>query len=63
MNAGDTIGVLDNSGCQSHAHLHVGRKDPNGNLVNFTIPCVNPTPVSDFGGDEDWDRTGETDVT
>lgn len=45
VNAGDTIGVLDSSGCQSHAHLHVGRKDPNGTLVNFTIPCVNPTPV------------------
>jgi len=48
VNAGQQIGVLDNSGCQSGAHLHVGRKDPSGNPVNFTIPCVNPTPTMSF---------------
>jgi murein DD-endopeptidase MepM/ murein hydrolase activator NlpD len=44
--AGQQIGVLDNSGCQSAPHLHVGRKDSQGNNVNFTIPCVNPLPTS-----------------
>jgi murein DD-endopeptidase MepM/ murein hydrolase activator NlpD len=44
VNAGDQIGTLDSSGCQSGPHLHVGRKDPNGASVNFTIPCVNPLP-------------------
>jgi murein DD-endopeptidase MepM/ murein hydrolase activator NlpD len=48
INAGDQIGVLDSSGCQSHPHLHVGRKDPNGVTVNFTIPCVNPLPTTKF---------------
>ena len=58
---GQVIGHLDNSGCQSAAHLHVGRKDPSGKSVNFTIPCVNPTPANKFddgtvGDDvpEDW---------
>jgi|GEM_PF-6261307 len=45
VNAGDVIGTLDSSGCQSNPHLHVGRKDPNGVSVNFTIPCVNPLPT------------------
>jgi murein DD-endopeptidase MepM/ murein hydrolase activator NlpD len=44
--AGQQIGVLDTSGCQSHAHLHVGRKDPSNVPVNFKLPCVNPTPNS-----------------
>lgn len=46
--AGQVIGHLDNSGCQSGAHLHVGRKNPSGNPVNFTIPCVNQTPTTYF---------------
>ncbi len=45
---GQSIGTLDNSGCQSKAHLHVGRKDPSGNPVNFTLPCTNPTPSKWF---------------
>jgi hypothetical protein len=48
VNAGDQIGTLDSSGCQSGPHLHVGRKDPNGASVNFTIPCVNPLPTTKF---------------
>ncbi|MDQ2839528.1 MAG: M23 family metallopeptidase, partial [Acidobacteriota bacterium] len=48
VNAGDVIGHLDNSGCQSGAHLHVGRKDPSGNPVNFTIPCVNQVPTTKY---------------
>ncbi len=47
MEREDIIGYLDNSGCQTAAHLHVARKSPNGVPVNFTIPCVNPVP---------WDR-------
>ncbi len=50
--AGQVIGMLDASGCQSHAHLHVGRKDPSGNLVNFTIPCVNPVPTNQYDDGE-----------
>jgi murein DD-endopeptidase MepM/ murein hydrolase activator NlpD len=49
VNAGDTIGVLDTSGCQKAPHLHVQRKDPSGNPVDFTLPCVNPTPQTDYG--------------
>ncbi|MGI9101847.1 MAG: M23 family metallopeptidase [Terriglobales bacterium] len=51
VNAGDSIGTLDNSGCQSAAHLHVRRKDPSGNPVNFTVPCTNPIPTSKFSDD------------
>jgi murein DD-endopeptidase MepM/ murein hydrolase activator NlpD len=43
------IGTLDNSGCQSAPHLHVGRLDATNLPVNFTIPCVNPTPFTSFG--------------
>lgn len=46
--AGQQLGTLDNSGCQSGPHLHVGRKDPNGIPVNFTIPCTNQTPTKWF---------------
>ena len=55
--AGQEIGTLDGSGCQSNPHLHVGRKDPNGNSVNFTIPCTNPYPTTKFddGTTEDND--------
>ena len=42
------IGYLDNSGCQSAAHLHVGRKDSNGHAVNFTIPCTNQLPTKQY---------------
>jgi hypothetical protein len=48
ISQGQQIGVLDNSGCQSGAHLHVGRKNPSGTPVNFTIPCTNPTPTTNF---------------
>jgi len=48
VSAGQQIGVLDNSGCQTKPHLHIARKDPSGNPVNFTIPCVNPTPTRYF---------------
>ncbi len=48
VNQGDPIGTLDNSGCQSGAHLHVQRKNTSGVPVNFTIPCTNPTPKSNF---------------
>ena len=51
--AGEMIGYLGSSGCQTAAHLHVGRKDPSGIPVNFTIPCVNPLPTTQFDdGDE-----------
>ena len=45
---GQQIGVLDNSGCQTGAHTHIARKDPNGNPVNFQLPCANSTPVAGF---------------
>lgn len=48
VSAGTQIGTLDNSGCQSGPHLHVARKNSSGNPVNFTIPCVNPTPSTSF---------------
>lgn len=48
VTAGQQIGVTDKSGCQSAGHLHMARKDPNNNPVNFTIPCVNPKPTSNF---------------
>jgi len=46
--AGQQIGVTDNSGCQSGGHIHMVRRDPNKNPVNFTIPCVNPLPTNNF---------------
>jgi peptidase M23-like protein len=54
--AGQQIGTLDNSGCQSHAHLHVARKNPSNVPVNFTLPCANQTPVGSFydGLVDDW---------
>jgi murein DD-endopeptidase MepM/ murein hydrolase activator NlpD len=48
VTAGQVIGHLDSSGCQSGAHLHIGRKDPGGTPVNFTIPCVNSIPTTKF---------------
>lgn len=44
VSQGQQIGVTDNSGCQSGGHIHMARKDPNNNPVNYTIPCVNPQP-------------------
>jgi murein DD-endopeptidase MepM/ murein hydrolase activator NlpD len=42
VSAGQVIGHLDNSGCQTRPHLHVRRRAPNnGPPVNFRIPCVN----------------------
>jgi Peptidase family M23 len=46
--AGQQIGTLDNSGCQSGAHVHVARKNSSGVPVNFTLPCTNPTPANKF---------------
>ncbi len=56
VNAGQQIGVLDNSGCQTGAHTHVQRKDANGSPVNFTIPRTNPLPTKEFydGLVDDW---------
>jgi len=48
VSRGQIIGHLDNSGCQSHAHLHVARKNTSGNPVNFTIPCVNQLPTTKY---------------
>ena len=48
VSAGQLIGTLDKSGCQKNPHLHLGRKDPSGNAVNITIPCVNPLPTTKF---------------
>lgn len=55
---GQLIGTLDNSGCQKGAHLHVGRYPPSGPAVNFTIPCVNQTPVTQL-----WDGSVDDDDT
>ncbi|HWZ53064.1 MAG TPA: M23 family metallopeptidase [Granulicella sp.] len=54
---GQIIGTLDNSGCQSGAHLHVGRYPENGPAVNFSIPCVN-APTNQL-----WDGTVDDDDT
>jgi hypothetical protein len=48
VTAAQTIGTLDNSGCQSGAHTHVARKNPSGVPVNFTLPCTDPTPTTKF---------------
>lgn len=48
VTAGQQIGTLDNSGCQSGAHLHMGRKDTTNAPVPFTIPCTNPLPTTKF---------------
>jgi murein DD-endopeptidase MepM/ murein hydrolase activator NlpD len=48
VSQGQQIGVTDNSGCQLHGHIHMRRTDPSGTPVNFTIPCVNPTPKNNF---------------
>ena len=58
VSQGQEIGTLDNSGCQQGAHLHVGRYPPSGAAVNFTIPCVNPTPTNQL-----WDGTVDDDDT
>jgi len=50
VTAGQELGTLDNSGCQSGPHLHTGRYDSNGAAVNFTVPCTNPLPTNEF-----WD--------
>ncbi|MGH9431862.1 MAG: M23 family metallopeptidase [Terriglobia bacterium] len=50
VSAGQEIGTLDKSGCQSGAHTHIARKNPSGIPVNFTIPCTNPIPTTNF-----WD--------
>jgi hypothetical protein len=48
VSAGHQISTLDNSGCQSGAHVHVARKNPSGVPVNFTLPCTNPVPTSNY---------------
>ena len=59
VNAGQVIGVLDSSGCQSNPHLHVGRKNPAGTLVNFSILCVNQIPVNKYDDREINDSVPE----
>jgi len=48
ISQGQQIGTIDSSGCQSKHHVHVARKDPSNNSVNFVIPgCSNsPTPMN-----------------
>jgi murein DD-endopeptidase MepM/ murein hydrolase activator NlpD len=46
VTAGQQIGTIDASGCQSGRHTHIGRYDPNGVAVNFTVPCSYPTQFS-----------------
>jgi murein DD-endopeptidase MepM/ murein hydrolase activator NlpD len=48
VTAGQQIGTLDNSGCQSGAHTHIARKNSSGIPVNFTLPCTNPIPKTNF---------------
>lgn len=49
VNAGDEIGTVDNSGCQSKPHLHVQRRTSSGTLVNFELlACRNPLPTTVF---------------
>jgi Peptidase family M23 len=50
VNAGQEIGTVDNSGCESGPHVHIQREDGNLNKYNFTLPCTNPTPTRNF-----WD--------
>jgi len=57
VSSGALIGTLDDSGCQSAPHLHVGRYDTAGNAVNFTIPCINPEPTTKL-----WDGLVDDDV-
>jgi hypothetical protein len=57
VSQGQQIGVTDNSGCQSGSHIHMARKDPNNNPVNFTIPCVNKLPTNSL-----WDGLVNDDV-
>ncbi|MDE3178092.1 MAG: M23 family metallopeptidase [Acidobacteriota bacterium] len=56
VTAGQEIGTLDNSGCQSGAHTHIKREDANGVVYNFRIPCTNPDPTTNFwdGTVDDW---------
>jgi hypothetical protein len=56
VTAGQQIGTLDNSGCQSAAHTHIARKDPKGNPVNFHTVCTNDPPTKTFfdGLVDDW---------
>lgn len=48
VNAGDQIGTVDDSGCETGAHVHIQREDANNVKVNFTLPCVNPTPTQNL---------------
>lgn len=50
VQAGQPIGTVDNSGCESGPHVHIQREDANLNKVNFTLPCTNPLPKNNF-----WD--------
>jgi len=48
ISQGQQIGTIDSSGCQSKHHVHVARKDPSNNSVNFVIPGFSnsPTPMN-----------------
>jgi murein DD-endopeptidase MepM/ murein hydrolase activator NlpD len=48
VTAGQQIGVTDTSGCQSNPHIHMTRRDANGNFYNFHLPCGNAEPTSSF---------------
>ena len=44
VETGQPIGTVDNSGCVSAAHTHVGRYNASGVAVNFTFPgCTYPS--------------------
>ncbi len=48
VTAGQQIGITDASGCQSNPHIHMTRRDANGNFYNFHLPCGNAEPTSSF---------------
>jgi murein DD-endopeptidase MepM/ murein hydrolase activator NlpD len=48
VSAGQQIGTLDASGCQSHPHIHMTRRDAAGNNYNFHLPCGNAEPTNSF---------------
>ncbi|MGH9345032.1 MAG: peptidoglycan DD-metalloendopeptidase family protein, partial [Terriglobia bacterium] len=50
VQAGQPIGTVDNSGCESAPHVHVQREDASLTHYNFALPCVNSTPTKNL-----WD--------
>jgi murein DD-endopeptidase MepM/ murein hydrolase activator NlpD len=39
VEASQQIGTVDVSGCSTGPHVHMQRRKPAGNLVNFSVPC------------------------